>query len=176
MVALGGPAGRRARDLPRRHCRATHVATVVGVTRPEPLPDTWYTRDFLVLREVGRRVEAGEPLGVDDIATALGLARDVVGKAGSRLKEEGYLKAGEAMGIGAVRFFDLTAKGRREVGQWPSAETAADRLIAVLEQRIMSAPNDEERTRWQKLRDGFLGAGRDVVVDITSAVLTGQIT
>lgn len=98
----------------------------------------------------------------------------VAGKAGSRLKEDGYLTGGEAMGAGVIRFFDVTAKGRREVGLWPSPETAADRLMAALEQAIEQAEG-EQKTRLQKVRDGLAKAGRDVIIGIASGVATGQI-
>lgn len=152
------------------------TATVPTVTRPEPLADTWYARDFLILREVARRIEAGESLQTSDIAETLGIDPRVAGKAGSRLKEDGFVKGGEAMGRGVIRFIDVTARGRREVGQWPSPDTAADRLMAALEQAIDRAPEGEQKTRLQKIRDGFLGAGRDLIVDIASGVITGQIS
>ncbi|MCA0143765.1 hypothetical protein [Blastococcus sp. LR1] len=145
------------------------------MTRPEPLPDTWFSRDFLILREVARRVEAGESLQATDVAQALDMDPRVVGKAGFRLKEDGFLKGGEAMGRGVIRFIDVTAQGRREVGQWPSADVAADRLMAALEQAIVNAPDEEQRTRLQKVRDGLTKAGRDVIVGIATGVATGQL-
>jgi hypothetical protein len=130
------------------------------VTRPEPLPDTWYARDFLVLREVARRAEAGESLLRDDIAEALGMEARVVGKARSRLKEDGLLDGREGAGEEVLLFGDLTGKGRRAVGQWPSPDIAADRLLAALESTIVRAPEGEQKTRLQKIRDGFASAGR----------------
>jgi hypothetical protein len=70
---------------------------------------------------------------------------------------------------------NVSASAYRATGAWPSPETAADRLIAALEERIANATNDEERTRWQRIRDGFLGAGRDVIVDVAAAMLGGQL-
>ena len=140
------------------------------MTRPEPLPDTWFARDLLVLREVARRVEADESLQTSDIADALGLDPKVVGRAGTRLKEDGYVKGGEAMGAGVIRFFDVTAKGRREVGQWPSPD-AVDRLISALERAIDDASDDDKRSRLRRLAESVKDAPREVVTSILAAAI-----
>jgi Mn-dependent DtxR family transcriptional regulator len=146
------------------------------VTRPQPLPDTWYSRDFLVLHEVARRVEADESLQASDIAEALGMDPKIVGKAGTRLKEDGYLIGAEAMGHGVIRFFDVTAKGRREVGMWPSPDVAADRLLAALQAAVANAPTEEAKGKARRALDAVTSAGRDFLVDVASGVVTGQIT
>ncbi len=146
------------------------------MTRPQPLPDTWYSRDFLVLREVARRVESGESLQAGDIARELGMDWLVVGKAGSRLKDDGYLTAGEAMGRGVTRFIDVTAKGRREVGQWPNPDVAADRLVAALQAAVEKAPTEEAKGKARRALEAVTGAGRDFLIDVASGVVTGQIS
>jgi hypothetical protein len=146
------------------------------VTRPEPLPDTWYSRELPVLREVARLAEQGDiNVAADVIAQALGMPQSVVARAGVLLEEDGYLAdIITAWGTGAIRFGKVTPKGRREVGQWPSPDAAADRLMAALEQAIDDAEG-EQKTRLQKVRDGLAKAGRDVVIGIASGVATGQL-
>jgi hypothetical protein len=49
---------------------------------------------------------------------------------------------------------------------WPSgsAEAALDELVAALDEAIGSAPTDEERSKLSRVRDGLLGAARDVAL------------
>jgi len=68
----------------------------------------------------------------------------------------------------------VTAAGRREVGQWTSPDTAADRLMAPLQPAIDRADGDQKR-RLQEVRDGLLGTGRDVIVDLAAAVIARQV-
>lgn len=147
--------------------------------RPEPLPDQWYSRDLLVLRDIAQALAVVPTARVDvlDLADRLGLDVVTVSAITGTLRDAGFIdgiEVGELPGLAAVTH--LTPAGRREVGLWPSPETAADRLMAALEQAIERAPDGEQKTRLQKIRDGFLSAGREFLVDVASGVLTGQIT
>jgi len=150
------------------------------VTRPEPLPDTWYSRDFLVLLEVARRfaddpttsrVEAG------DIADTLGLDHAMVCAIGGTLRDAGFV---DGIGVdqvpGLIIFTHLTPTGRREVGMWPSPEVAADRLLAALDAAIANAPTEEAKGKARRVLDAFTSAGRDLLVDVAGGVVTGQIS
>ncbi|WP_369132025.1 hypothetical protein [Modestobacter sp. I12A-02662] len=122
-------------------------------------------------------MEEGEPLSSRDVAAALGLDVAVVGRVGRRLADDGLLTS-ISMGLASSTiavFTEVTAKGRREVGQWPSPDVAADRLMAALDQAIERAPEGEQRTWLQKARSGLVGAGRDVVVDLTAAIISRQV-
>ncbi|NEK84886.1 hypothetical protein GCU60_03775 [Blastococcus saxobsidens] len=48
-------------------------------------------------------------------------------------------------------------------------------FMAALDQAIGRAPEGPQKTCLQKIRDGFLSAGRDLIVDVAGGVLTGQI-
>jgi len=150
------------------------------MTRPEPLPDQWYSRDLLVLREVARRfadnpatsrVEAG------DIADTLGLDHAVVCAIGGILRDAGFVDGVEVDQLpGLVLFTNLTPTGRREVGLWPSPDVAADRLLAALEAAVTNAPTEEARGKARRVLDAFTSAGRDLLVDVAGGVVTGQIS
>ncbi|HEY8721483.1 hypothetical protein [Pengzhenrongella sp.] len=75
---------------------------------------------------------------------------------------------------GPVVITHISAKARRELGLWPSAEAGADRLMAALDALIAQA-KPADRSRLEKVRDGLVGAGRDMVVSVAAAVITGQI-
>jgi hypothetical protein len=54
---------------------------------------------------------------------------------------------------------------------WPSGapDAAYARLLALIDEHVEGAASDEERSRWQRLRDAVVGVGRDVAVDVLSA-------
>jgi hypothetical protein len=62
----------------------------------------------------------------------------------------------------------LREKGLQVTAGWPtsSGETALARLLAIVDERIASAADDEERSRWERFRDGILGIGRDGLVGV----------
>jgi hypothetical protein len=62
----------------------------------------------------------------------------------------------------------LQEKGLQVTAGWPSTsgEVAMTRLLAIVEDRIAEAVDDEERSKWERLRDGVLGVGRDVMVGV----------
>jgi hypothetical protein len=60
------------------------------------------------------------------------------------------------------------------VAGWPtsSGEAALEKLLAVLDERIATAPDGEHRGRLVKFRDGVLAAGREVAVGVLTGVLS----
>lgn len=68
----------------------------------------------------------------------------------------------------------LVEKGLQTVAGWPArpGDDTYDLLLAILEQRIESAPTEEEKSKWVKLRDGFASAGRDFAIDLLGNLAT----
>jgi hypothetical protein len=62
----------------------------------------------------------------------------------------------------------LREKGLQVTAGWPSAsgEVALARLLAIVDERIADAVDEEERSKWERFRDGVLGVGRDVMVGV----------
>jgi DNA-binding MarR family transcriptional regulator len=152
--------------------------SVLEVSRPEPLPDQWYSRDLLVLHEVACAF-ANDPQATpeaSDIAKALDLDEDLVGIIGESLKEAGYVDGITTSSDGIIIFTKLTPAGRREVGLWPSPETAADRLLAALQAAVDNAPTEEAKSKARRALDAVVSAGRDFAIDVASGVVTGQIS
>jgi hypothetical protein len=148
------------------------------MTRPELLPDSWFSRELPVLIEVVRHFDSThQPLAATVIANDLGWEVEKV-KAGVRALIRGrYVEElGIDMGQGGEWIGQVSADAYRVTGAWPSADTAADRLLAALDAAVERAPEGEPKSRAKRIRDGFLAAGRDFAVDVASGVLTGQIT
>jgi hypothetical protein len=86
----------------------------------------------------------------------------------SKLRETGFIK-GYRGGDGWSNC-KLDEKGLQMVAGWPArpGDDTYEQLLAVLAQRIDSASTEDEKSKWIKLRDGFVGAGRDFAVDLLS--------
>lgn len=143
------------------------------------LDDTWLNRDMPVLEAaVALLEESRVPVSDSDIAARTGIDRQRVMKALEALEEDfldvGWDDRANLRVSGAVA--SCTSAARRATGQWPSAESLAERAIAIVDERIENATDEGERSRWVKLRDGLAGAGRDLVVDVMGAVASRQIT
>jgi hypothetical protein len=100
---------------------------------------------------------------------------DLVADIGSVLKDAGFVDGIDTDQTGVILFTKLTAAGRREVGLWPSPDSAADRLLPAIEAAIARTPAGDDRTRLERARDAFLGMAREIVVGVATNVITGQI-
>lgn len=142
----------------------------------KPLDDVWATRDFPVLVEVTRRIDAGENSpSVDAIAEALEMNVDDVVRAGSALKRRGLAK-----GIGTdqtpiLRFTDVTSEAYFLTGLHPSGDDALSSLVSALQQAADQVDDPDEKTRLRRLADGFLGLPRSVAGGVLTAVINQQL-
>ena len=135
-------------------------------------PDTWRNRDYPVLYAIAPKVDESGSL-VDMEFPALGIDESDVHPALRALEEGGYIRMKWADDHGWV--LGLTGDGRRAVGMWPSPESVTDEIVASLDERIASATDPEERTRWQKIRDAIGGATRDLAVEVLGAAVSRGI-
>jgi hypothetical protein len=146
-------------------------------------PLEWEDRVLPVLETIGRVYHTSHPelgLSIETLANEVGVAAEdeQLGRVVYELVQTGYLEAPiDTDQTLAPRFFRLTERGLQVVAGWPT-EAGADllaRLLTLVDQRIASASSDEERSKWQRLRDGVVGVGRDVGADVLSALATGAI-
>jgi hypothetical protein len=110
----------------------------------------------------------------DEINAVLGRAADdpATDRALSKLRDTGFIEGyREAEGWSNCT---LAEKGLQTVAGWPvrPGDDTYDLLLAALAQRIESAPTEEEKSKWIKLRDGFAGAGRDFAIELLSNIAT----
>ncbi|MGY1826243.1 hypothetical protein [Blastococcus sp. SYSU DS0541] len=118
------------------------------MTRPELLPDTWFSRELPVLIEAVRHFDASnQPLPTDTIADSLGWDVDQVGAAVRRLERVGLLEElGVGLGTaGGDYVARVSADAYRATGAWPTPEIAADRLLAALQAAVDKAPEGEAK-------------------------------
>jgi hypothetical protein len=136
---------------------------------------TWLVRELPILEAVAAATEASE----DDVANATvversGLSEQDVRRGLRALYQSGHLDALDASTMGEPDEYlglELTEKGRRAVGQWPSADGALDALMSVLHEREQAATSEDERSRWAQLAAAVASFGRDAGVNLAAAWL-----
>lgn len=145
----------------------------------DPITDRWSARDFPVLLALARRSEEHGPDDVDlrAVATVAKLPLDQVERSFDLLEKSQYLEAvwGPMMlsGDRQLHAVDLTERGRRAVGIWPSA-TGADALIDALRSAEEATQDPEERSAIRRAWSALGSVSRDVLVDVTAAVIARQ--
>jgi hypothetical protein len=149
------------------------------MTRPELLPDTWFSRDLPVLIEAVRHFDASrQPLAATTVAERLTWETDRVTAAMRALSRGGYVEElGVGLGTaGGDYIARVSADAYRATGAWPSVDTMTDRILAALQQAVDQAPEGEAKGRARRALEAFRSAGRDFLVDVASGIVSGTIT
>lgn len=153
--------------------RGVDASKTVGMPLPE-VPDTWTTRHYPVLHSVVARFELQGQVTSNEVVDDTGLSEVEVERAARDLDAEGLVDVYFYGGGGWMVLGNVSGEARRLVGAWPSAALLADRLVDAVERGMETAETAQERGRWQKLRDGFASAGRDVIVSAAGSALGGS--
>lgn len=164
---------------PRGDGLSAAVSNVRVMTRPDLLPDTWFSRDLPVLIEAVRHFDGThQPLQAAAVAERLGWPVETVTAAVRALARGDYVQEMElALGTaGGDYIAGVSAQAYRAAGAWPNVDTMADRLHAALQAAVDNAPDAEARSRARRALEAVCSAGRDFMVDVASGVVTGQIT
>lgn len=146
----------------------SNTVWVVSEARGAAVGSQWERIDLPVLERVGDlEGDRGTPVkNVDELAKALGDGWDeaVVLASVGRLVRSGHLDAIDASSHSGDDWLRLrlSERGRRAAGLWPSNELA-DTLLAILDDRIADADDEEERSRWRQLRDSAGAVGQNVL-------------
>jgi hypothetical protein len=140
----------------------------------ERLDDVWINRDYPVLREVARRIDAGDVhVHQDVIAEATGLESDEVKRAAAALERRGLVTL--TKDLGPVRFVEVSGAAYLITGLHPDADDALSRLVQVLQQAAERTGDQEERSRLRRAADALLGVSRDVMTGVLTAYLSGRL-
>jgi len=136
----------------------------------KPLADTWHSRDLLVLRAVVRVYDQTlEPVDVEEVEEATELSEDDVQRAGVALGRAALVDTNGAWGKHVMEFVSVSAEARRLAGQWPSAESIADRFLAELEDLAAHGPDDVVKSKARKALDALGSLTRDTLVSVAGA-------
>lgn len=147
------------------------------------MKDTWNNRDLPVLNAI---VEAhdtdGRVVRTSRVVTDAGLDENTVNAALRALESESPpLLEGARAAFGGTYILagKPTGHARRAVGAWPTADSLVDSLIATLHQSAgdMDEPaSNQEQSKAREILKAVGSGGRDVLVSVASAVLTGAVT
>ena len=146
--------------------------------RQEALPETWASREFPILREAARLIEANPPMvggRAHEIAAATGLSDEQVTHGLRALEAEGLITVKWLMGAGAARVPEISGDARRILGTWPTPATALDRMIAALEQVAEHADDAGERSNARKFAAWLGSTSTTIGASVAAAVITGQL-
>ncbi|MFP3714230.1 hypothetical protein [Puerhibacterium sp. TATVAM-FAB25] len=141
------------------------------------LDDEWFSIDRPVLLAIAQELKKPWPTAdASAIARSTNLPlRDVV-RAGFNLADRYIDVINQTTNDGPDwRALRLTEDGRREVGIWPNEDAAVDRFIAALIEVEKNA-QESEKPKIRQAREAVTGLGRDVLVDVVSAFITGRMT
>jgi hypothetical protein len=151
-----------------------HRAAVADRDAPEGGGYDWETEALPVLQAVyTASASADADLGVSDDTV-----NEVLGRERGEARTERILTMlirgdylDTTMQTMGSRFSQITEKGLQITAGWPSgaADAAYTRLLTLIDEHVEAAASDEERSRWQRLRDAVVGVGREVAVDVLSA-------
>ncbi len=138
----------------------------------------WQDREQPILEAV-RRVEDEHKRDVenlDELVSLVGLDRAsaAIGVRALLTASPPFLSAVDAsVGYGSDDEYlavALAERGRRATGQWPSEDSAAA-FLEMLDAHVQDADTDEERGRWERLRDSAKALGTRAISDLTIAYL-----
>ena len=148
------------------------------MSTPQPLADTWFTRDLPVLRAIARLIDEpphGSAPYLGAVVPASGLPRPHVVSAANALVTAGYAQALTNHAGEIVRFTAISAEARRLAGLWPTPQGEWERLLEQLEARATGAMTDVERGRWRAMADAAAALGPDDGALLMSALIGGYV-
>lgn len=142
--------------------------------RPHSISSTWESRELPLLAAVARAEQTGTPADTHSLANDTRLTTRDASMGLRALYDAEYLTGIDATTMSGPSFdlldVRLLERGRRAVGQWP-ADDLRQVLLAILEQRISSTADPEERSRLERFREGVIGVGTEVVTSLLSSFL-----
>lgn len=144
----------------------------------EPLPDVWASRDHPVLLAAAQLLdEVRTPITSNAVAARAGIEQEAAVRALLHLGDEHLEIRDSSTYDGADCYvLGITAEGLRASGQWPTAEAAVERLLAALDAQIDGAPEGSPRaSRLRAFRAGVAEVGKDLLVEVMGAVISGRI-
>lgn len=124
--------------------------------------DTWRDRDLPLLRVAVRAAELGAIPEFEQLEAETGVTEQQVRIGVRALHDGGYVKAYFDGGMSGGRILDVTERGRRATGAWPSAAAITEDLARALADAAEHEP-DAGRKSWLKsVATGMAGVGQSL--------------
>ncbi len=143
------------------------------------MDSTWETRDRPVLDAIVRYYDEDDSAEIPDVETfakITGMDPGQVGRAVRALSPR-FIKTGPTMGgLTEVPIMGVTDEARQVVGQWPSPESVADRIVAALLEAADRDPDERKRTKLRAAAETLGSFGRDLLINVAANVATKPIS
>jgi hypothetical protein len=139
------------------------------------MESTWETRDLPVLDAIVRYFDEHDGPEIPDVETfarITGMDPGQVARAVRALSPRFIKTAATMGGLMHVAIMGVTDEARQAVGQWPSPELWADRIIQALREAADREPDPARKSRLRATAEGLASFGRDVLVGVMSGGIT----
>ena len=142
------------------------------------MESTWETRDLPVLDAIVRYYDEQDGPEIPDVETfakLTGMDPGQVARAVRALSPR-FIKTGPSLGgLIDVAIMGVTDEARQAVGQWPTPESLADRIVVALLEAADREPDERKRTKLRAAADALGGFSRDLLVNVIANVATKPI-
>jgi len=91
------------------------------------------------------------------------------------LERDGYLSDVSYAWGGAAMIGQITGKGLRAVGLWPTPDSIVDRLLASIDEEIAAAPDGDSRGRLTRARQALGDISREVLIRVAAGWASGEL-
>lgn len=143
------------------------------------MESTWEQRDLPVLDAIVRYFDEDDSAEIPDVETfaeITGMDPGQVGRAVRALSPR-FVKTGPGLGgLTEVPIMGITDEARQVVGQWPTPESVADRIVAALLEAADREPDERKRTKLRAAADALGGFSRDLLVNVIANVATKPVS
>jgi hypothetical protein len=143
------------------------------------MESTWEQRDLPVLDAIVRYFDEDDSAEIPDVeafAEITGMDPGQVGRAVRALSPR-FVKTGPGLGgLTEVPIMGITDEARQVVGQWPTPESVADRIVAALLEAADREPDERKRTKLRAAADALGGFSRDLLVNVIANVATKPVS
>lgn len=142
------------------------------------LTPTWESIDLPVLEASIaslESVEPGMPVGLYELQQATGLEDNVLLRAVQRLSHE-HLVVEDTSTLVSTEYVirDVTPKGLRAAGVWPSEGAAADAFLKALDQQIEEAPEgSSKKSALESIKDSAKSVTEGTLTAVIAAAVKG---
>jgi hypothetical protein len=142
------------------------------------MESTWEQRDLRVLDAIVRYFDEEDSAVIPDVATfaeITGMDPGQVGRAVLALSPR-FIKTGPGLGgLTEVPIIGVTDEARQVVGQWPTPEAVADRIVRALQEAAEREPDERKRSKLRAAAETLGSFGRDLLINVAANVATKPI-
>ena len=143
------------------------------------MESTWERRDLPVLDAIVRYFDEHDGPEVPDVETyarPTGMEPGQVARAVRALSPRFIKTQATYGGPMNVAIVGITDEAREKVGQWPTPESVADRIVAALLEAAEQEPDERKRTKLRAAAETLGSFGRDLLVNVAANVATKPIS